>query len=403
MNFLFQTTFRALRHRNYRLFFFGQLVSLMGTWMQQTALSWLIYKLTGSEFLLGLVTAMGSLPMAVLPIWGGSLADRYSKRSILLMTQTLMMISAFLLAALVGMNWINIWWIIALSALNGIGTGFDMPTRHSFVVEMTNEEDLINAISLNSTIFNASRMVGPMLAGLVMAHTKIEACFFLNALSFLAIIVSLLMMRLPARESVENNGSTWNHLTEGFQYVWKHSEVLMICILFALCGIFGLSYIVIMPVIATQVLHVGEKGFGMLMSASGIGACLGALVAASIGQKFKPRSVTLSGVWIFSLALIFFSLSRHFYLSLIYMIIEGFGMILFMSTGNSMIQMIVSNKMRGRVMGIWTAIFGATIPLGSFEVGTLSSWIGAPNALIIGASICLASVIFVGSFNRIRA
>ena len=281
-------TFAALKHRNFRLFFVGQLVSLIGTWMQSTAQGWLVYQLTGSKVLLGTVAAVGTLPMLLLSLWGGSVADRHSKRTVVLYTQTGMMLTAFVFAALVGSGHIQIWEILVLAALGGVAMAFDMPARQAFMVEMTSHEDLMNAISLNSSIVNGARVVGPAVAGFLMARVGMAWCFLLNGVSFIAVIVGLLMMRLPKFVPPQRLHSTGRHILEGFRYVAGHRRVRILMMLFAVVGVFGWSYAVLLPAYATDILHVGEGGYGILLSANGCGALLGALTVATWGSRVRP-------------------------------------------------------------------------------------------------------------------
>jgi MFS family permease len=384
-------TFRALRHRNYRLFFWGQLVSLIGTWMQQTAMSWLVYEITNSKFLLGAVAAIGSAPMMLFSIWGGSLADLYPKRSILVATQTAQMICAFLLAAGVWAGFANATFIVVIAALNGIAMGFDMPARQAFTVEMTSREDLLNAISLNSSVVNGARVIGPSLAGLMIGTVGTAMCFLFNGLSFIAVIAGLLMMRLPKFERKIDILSPAEHAWNGILYSIKHQRVRTILLLFLAVGVFGWSYMVVMPAFARDVLGRGADGYGILMSASGIGALVGALVVATFGHRFTPRKLALGGVWLFSAALLAFSLTRNFYVALGFLFFAGFGMLLFFSTTNTVLQTIVPDDMRGRVMGVWSLIFGAMIPLGSLEAGVVAHWLGTSFALGLGAIVCAVS------------
>ena len=386
-------TFRALRHRNYRLFFWGQLVSLIGTWMQQTAMSWFVYQITNSKLLLGVVAAMGSAPMMLSSVWGGSLADRYPKRSILIATQTAQMICAFFLAAGVWAGFATPLFIIIVAAFNGLAMGFDMPARQAFTVEMANREDLLNAISLNSSIVNGARVVGPSLAGLLIGIVGVAMCFFLNGLTFVAVIAGLLMMRLPRFERLAHTGSAGEHAWNGIVYSMKHQRVRMVLLLFLAVGVFGWSYTVLMPAFARDVLGRGANGYGILMSASGTGAFIGALVVATYGHLFTPRRLALGGVWLFSAALLAFSLSRSFYVAFAFLFVAGFGMLLFFSTSNTVLQTIVPDEMRGRVMGVWTLVFGAMIPLGSLEAGAVAHWIGTSFALASGAIICAISAL----------
>lgn len=381
-------TFRALRHRNYRLFFYGQLVSLIGTWMQTTAMSWLVYQITGSKLLLGVVAAASSAPMMLFSLWGGAVADRYPKRAIILWTQAAQMVPAFVLAALAWSGLATPWLIVLISLVSGVAMAFDMPARQAFTVEMTGREDLLNAISLNSSVFNGARVVGPALAGLVIGTLGTPMCFLLNGLSYIAVIIGLLMMRLPdyvpPGQDAAATGGAWG----GLLYVLRHQRVRTILGLLGVVGIFGWSYAVLLPAFARDVFGLGADGYGVLMSASGIGALAGALTVATAGHVFPPRNVALGGVWLFSGALLAFAFTTNFYLALAFMTLGGFGMLLFFSTSNTVMQSIVPDEMRGRVMGVWGLVFGAMIPLGSLEAGALASWLGAPFALAFGAVIC---------------
>jgi len=280
-----------------------------------------------------------------------------------------------------------------VAALNGIAMGFDMPARQAFTVEMTSREDLLNAISLNSSIVNGARVIGPSLAGLMIGAVGVSACFLFNGLSFVAVIVGLLMMRLPVFERNIEIISPTEHAWNGIVYSFQHPRVRMILLLFLAVGIFGWSYMVIMPAFARDVLGRGADGYGILMSASGIGALVGALIVATFGHRFTPRKLALGGVWLFSAALLAFSFTRNFYLALAFLFIGGFGMLLFFSTTNTVLQTIVPDDMRGRVMGVWSLIFGAMIPLGSLEAGAVAHWLGTPFALALGGIVCAISAL----------
>ena len=381
-------TFAALKHRNYRLFFAGQFVSLIGSWMQTTAQGWLVYQLTGSKVLLGTVAAVGSLPMLLLSVWGGSLADRHSKRTVILFTQTGMMLLAFAFAALVGSGRIQPWHILVLAALGGAAMAFDMPARQAFTVEMTSREDLMNAISLNSSIFNGARIVGPSVAGFLMAQVGMAWCFLLNGLSFIAVIAGLLMMRLPRFVPPAEPPSTGRHVLEGFAYVAGHRRVRLLLLFIGVVGIFGWSYSVLLPAYATDILHVGERGYGALLSANGVGALLGALTVATYGSRLRPRLMIFGGVWLFSAMLVLLAIVRWFPLVLACLAAGGWGMLLCFSTTNTLVQTSVSDAMRGRVMGIWALVFGGLMPLGGLESGLLAHSVGVPWTIAAGALIC---------------
>ena len=381
-------TFAALKHRNFRLFFVGQLVSLTGSWMQNTAQGWLVYELTGSKVLLGTVAAVGSLPMLLLSVWGGSVADRHPKRTVVLYTQTGMMMTAFVFAALVGSGHIQPWHILVLAALGGVAMAFDMPARQAFMVEMTSRGDLMNAVSLNSSIVNGARVVGPAVAGFLMAQVGIMWCFLLNGLSFIAVIAGLLMMRLPRFIPPPEPHSTGRHVLEGFAYVAGHRRVRTLLLLFSVVGIFGWSYSVLLPAYATEILHVGEGGYGGLLSANGFGALLGALTVATWGTRVRPRIMILGGLWLFSAMLLLLAVVRWYPLVLLCLAVGGWGMLLYFSTTSTLIQISVSDAMRGRVMGIWALVFGGMLPVGGIESGFLSHAVGVPWTIAAGALVC---------------
>ncbi len=380
-------TFAALRHRNFRLFFAGQFVSLIGTWMQSTAQGWLVYQLTGSKVMLGAVAAVGSVPL-LLSVWGGSVADRHPKRTVVVCTQSGMMVLAFVLAGLVWSGHVQAWHILVLAALGGVAMAFDMPARQAFTVEMTSREHLMNAISLNSSLFNGARVVGPAVAGMVMAEVGTGWCFFLNGLSFVAVIAGLLMMRLPRFVPPAEPHSTGQHMLEGFAYVAGHRRVRLLLSLIAVVGIFGWSYSVLLPAYAADVLRVGERGYGALLSANGVGALCGALTVATFGSRVQPCRLVFGGLWRFSAMLGLLAVVRWFPLVLACLAVGGWGMLLCFATTNSLIQTSVSDTMRGRVMGIWALVFGGLMPLGGLESGLVSQAIGVPWTVAIGALVC---------------
>jgi len=381
-------TFRAFTHRNYRLFFAGQLISLIGTWLNNTAEGWLVYQLTGSKVLLGTVAAVSTAPMLILSTYGGWLADQIPKRSILVATQICSMLLSLTLAFLVWRNLIQPWQLIALAAAGGVVMAFDMPARQAFVIEMTSREDMVNAISLNSAMFNGARIVGPSIAGILMAHTGIAMCFFLDGVSFIAVIIGLLMMQLAPHSGPVHQESPFEGAVSGFRYVKNDPRLLRIFFLFSVVGIFGWSYSVLMPALAQDVLKVSEMSYGMLLASNGVGALAGALTIAAAGHVLSPRKLALGGVWIFSAMIICFALTRTFWIALLCLAGSGFGLLLFFSSANSAVQTSVQDNMRGRVMGIWALVFGGAVPIGSMEAGTLAHWIGAPSTIVLGAILC---------------
>ena len=380
--------FAAFRHQNYRFFFIGQLISLIGNWINSTAEGWLVYQMTGSTALLGVVAAASTGPMLVLSTWGGSVADRHSKRTVLLIAQVVSMALSLLLAFLVWSGHVQPWQIIAVAGLGGVVMAFDMPARQSFVIEITSRADLKNAISLNSSMVNGARIIGPSLAGVIMARSGVASCYLIDGLSFIAVIIGLFAMHLPKHLHKTHAGSGLDHALGGFVYVWKNPRVLTILSLFAIVGIFGWSYTVLMPAFARDVLGLGEAGYGTLLAASGVGALCGALSVTAVSEKIAPRKLAIGGVWIFSVMLTLFAVNRNFHMALPLLAGAGFGMMLFLSTSNSALQTSVPDEMRGRVMGVWALIFGGMMPFGSLEAGVLAHVIGVPATMIIGAAIC---------------
>lgn len=392
--------FAALRHRNFRLFFGGQFVSLIGTWMQSTAQALLVYQLTGSKLLLGLVTAAGSMPLLLFSTWGGSVADRHAKRKIVLCTQSSLMLFALILAALVWTGRVHIWHILMLATLAGCAMAFDMPARQAFMVEMTSREDLMNAISLNSSLVNGARVIGPSIAGFLMAQVGVAVCFFLNGLSYAAIIIGLCLMRLPRFVPPQQTNSAWAHAVEGFAYVWRHRRMRHILLLFAIVGMFGWSYLVLMPALATDMLQVGEAQYGMLFSANAFGAVLGGLTVASIGKRVRPRVLVLGGLWVFSAMVLLLAFAHNYYVALVFLAIGGWGMLLFFATTNTLLQTSATDEMRGRVMGVWALVFGGMTPMCGIQSGVVSQWLGVRWALSIGAIVCAVSAFVV--WRRMR-
>jgi predicted MFS family arabinose efflux permease len=338
--------------------------------------------------------------MLLFSLWGGSLADRYPKRALLLWTQSAMMALAFVFAALKWTEQVRPWHILVLAALGGVAMAFDMPARQAFMVEMTSRADLMNAVSLNSSIVNGARVVGPAVAGLLIAQAGIAACFFLNGLSYIAVIAGLLMMRLPRFLPPAQPESNWQHALDGFIYVARHRRVRTLLLLFAIVGVFGWSYSVLLPAFATDVLGVGSREYGVLLSANGIGALCGALTVAAYGDRLHRRLLVFGGLGIFSAMLLLLAMTQNYYLAVVLMALAGWGMLLYFSTTNTLIQMSVADGMRGRVMGIWALVFGGVMPVGGMEAGALSHWFGVSWTVATGAIICGAAALATWLFVR---
>jgi MFS family permease len=384
-------TFAALRHRNYRLFFGGQLVSLIGTWMQMVAEGWLVYQLSSSAFLLGFVRFLNTIPVTLLTLVGGAVADRVDKRKVLIVTQTVAMVLALILAALVHLHLVKVWHVAALGLMLGIVNAFDIPTRQSFVVDMVGKPDLMNAIALNSSMFNGARIVGPALAGLLIGFAGLAGCFFLNGLSYVAVIFGYIAMRLPTSVANANHKSMWHATLEAFRYVAGNRPIRTIMILVAIVSLFGWPYTVLMPVFARDILHVGATGLGYLMAANGIGAFSGAMTLASLGDHPNRRRLVFGGLIGFSVMLFVFALSRNPWISASALVCSGWFMLLFFATANTSVQMRTPDELRGRVMGIYSLAFIGLSPVGSLLSGGIARVTSAPFAVALGAVVCFAA------------
>ena len=387
---------RALRHRNYQLFFFGQLVSLTGTWMQSVAQSWLIYRLTGSAVLLGLVGFASQIPVFLLAPVGGAVADRYRRHRILVTTQTIAMILAFSLAGLTLSGRIEEWHIFALASLLGVNNAFDIPARQAFVADMVGREDLLNAIALNSSMVNSARVVGPAVAGILVAAVGEGWCFFANAVSYVAVITGLLMMKLEIPKRVHARVSALASIVEGFRFVTHTSPVRALLLLLGLISLMGMPYAVLMPIFADQILHGGASGLGLLMGASGVGALAGALsLAARNGLRGLGRWVAFSSAG-FGASVILFSMSRSFWLSAALLLPVGFSMMVEMASSNTLIQAMVPDALRGRVMAVYSMMFMGMAPIGALLAGALAQRLGAPNTVALGGAVCILGALVFG-------
>jgi MFS family permease len=382
---------RALRYRNFQLFFGGQFISLTGTWMQTVAQAWLVYRLTGSAVLLGFVAFSGQFPVFLFATIGGAFADRHNRHRILVATQTASMLLAFVLAALTLTNRVEVWHVFALAALLGLVNAFDIPARQAFVVDMVGRKDLINAIALNSSMFNGARIIGPAIAGLLVEAVGEGWCFFVNAISYIAVIAGLLLMKIKAQARVPLPGSALASIIEGFSYVWHSGPVRSLLLLLGLISLLGMPYIVLMPIFADQILHGGAKGLGLLMGASGIGALIGALsLAARRGARGLGRIVAFSAAG-FGASLIFFTLSRSLWLSAGLLLPVGFSMMVEMAASNTLIQTLVADNLRGRVMAVYSMMFMGMAPFGALLAGTLANRLSAPTTVALGGAICMVA------------
>jgi MFS family permease len=404
-----QAAGRALRHRNFQLFFGGQLISLIGTWMQTVAQSWLVYKLTGSGLLLGAVGFASQIPVFLIAPIGGITADRVNRQRIVIATQTFSMLLAFVLAALTLTGKIQVWHVFVLAALLGMVNAFDIPGRQSFLVDMVGKEDLMNAIALNSSMFNGARVIGPAVAGVLVARLGEGWCFFANAVSYIAVIVGLLLMRVHAAPRV-SRGSPLANIVEGFRFVEHTAPIRTLLLLLGVVSVTGMPYVVLMPIFADRVLHGGGQEFasligahdlgavrlGILMGAAGVGALLGALtLAMRSGTKGLGRWVTVCCAG-FGVSLMLFAASKSFWLSVALLLPVGYFIMLQMAASNTLIQAMVPDELRGRVMAVYSMMFMGMAPIGALLGGAISDRLGAPVTVAMGGLAAVAGAWWFG-------
>jgi MFS family permease len=383
-------TFRAFRHRNFRLFLFGQIVSLVGTWMQNVAQSWLVYRLSHSALLLGTAWFCSQIPVFALGSIGGVMSDRHSRHRIVVATQTLSMLQAFALGILTLSGHVQVWHILALALTLGTINAFDMPARQALIVQLANKEDLLNAISLNSAIFNAARIVGPAIAGVLVAALGEGVCFILNGASFLAVIAALLAMRVPA-QAQPNADSSWVHLTEGFRYTWRDVRVRSILMVLAATTFAGMPAMVLMPFFADDIFHRGSQGLGFLMGTMGVGAVIGTLVLARRAEISGLHKVIVYSAIATGTSFILFSASPWFYLSLAIMPVIGFGVMRQNAAANTSIQMLIPDEYRGRVMSIYAMTPPGLGPFGSLAAGAIAHAVGARWTVFAGGVLAVVA------------
>jgi MFS family permease len=397
----FTHTFRALRHRNFRLFISGQVVSLVGTWMQMVAQSWLVYRLTHSELLLGAAWFCSQIAVFALSPLGGLAADRVSRRKLVILTQSLSMLQAFALAALTLSGRVQVWHVLSLAGCLGVINAFDIPGRQAMVVHMASQEDLINAISLNAAVFNAARVLGPGVAGLLVAAVGEGYCFLINGVSFLAVIAGLAAMRFPPADATSKLESPWEHLVDGFRYAWGHEAVRRVLGLMAAATLAGTPILVLTPFFADDLFHRGSRGLGFLMGAMGIGAVAGTLVLAR-----RTRITGLAGVMTYSgfcvgCVYMAFALSPSYLVSLAIMPFIGYFVMRQMASANTTIQTLIPDRYRGRIMALYSMTVVGLVPFGSLASGALAGRFGARTAVFIGSIVAmLAAVVFGWSQRR---
>jgi MFS family permease len=390
----------ALHHRNFRLFWFGQMISLIGTWMQRVAQGWLVLQITDSPFLLGLVSMIGTLPVLIVSPIGGALADTLNKRTVVILTQVIAMILAFVLATLVFTKQVQYWHIVILASTLGIAMSIDAPSRQSFVVEMVGKKDLLNAIALNSSIFNLARILGPAFAGFIISTIGIVLCFYLNGISYLAVILGLFLMRGNFSPAKKQRTPVIKDIRAGFSYARGDKRISALITLVAISSIFIMPYAMLMPVFARDILHVGPRGLGILLSAAGIGALVGAIsLAVFSGYKKKGRFVLVGSI-VFTIATILFSFSNSYHISLLLLLFIGWGMVTQNASINSLLQTTAPDHLRGRIMSLYVLFFMGMMPFGSFQAGLLADHFGAKMALRIGGVIVACITYFIFTRNK---
>ncbi|MGB8060878.1 MAG: MFS transporter [Candidatus Sulfotelmatobacter sp.] len=405
-----QAAGRALRHRNFQLFFGGQLISLIGTWMQTVAQSWLVYRLTGSGLELGGVGFASQIPVFIFAPLGGIVADRTNRRHVIIATQTASMLLALVLAALTLLHRVQVWHVFVLAALLGVVNAFDIPGRQSFLVDMVGKDDLMNAIALNSSMFNGARVLGPAVAGILVARLGEGWCFFANGVSYIAVIIGLLMMNVHAPAHVSAKTSPWDHIVEGFQFVNRTAPIRALLMLLGVVSVTGMPYVVLMPIFADRILHKGGQEFasligshdlgavrlGILMGATGVGALLGALtLAIRSGVKGLGTWVTVCCAG-FGVSLMLFALSKSFWVSVLLLLPVGYFIMLQMASSNTLIQVMVPDALRGRVMAVYSMMFMGMAPVGALLGGALSDRLGAPMTVTIGGLASVAGAWWFG-------
>jgi MFS family permease len=390
------STFASLRYRNYRLWFLGQTLSVMGTWAQSVAQGWIVYQLTGSELALGTITFFGSVPTLFLMVPAGALADRLPKRKVVTIAQAAMMLQAFALAALAATHVLRVWHVAILAACNGVANSFDAPARHAMAAEMVEDRrDLANAVALNSTIFNTARVVGPAVGGIILARLGAAWCFGLNGVSFLAVILALLSMRLPAVEPRLVTESVSEQVRVGVQYIWSDTRIRTMMLLVGVGQLLGFFYSVLMPAYAADVLRVGEEGLGNLNAAIGIGALVGSLMVASLSRPRQKAFLLTSGAFLFPIANLLFCASRSLVLSMLALALSGVGFVAQNTTVSTLIQSAVPDELRGRVMSVFMLMFFGSTPFAALMAGSLGQAVGVRAAVAIGSAITLLYALYV--------
>lgn len=393
---------KVFRHRNYRLFFAGQLVSLMGSWITSVAQGWLVYRLSHSPFYLGLATFAGQVPVFFVAAFGGMIADRVDRRRLLVITQTLSMLESAALAVLTLLGVIQVWEIILLALFQGVVNAFDVPTRQAFTIEMVGRKDLRFAISLNSMMFNLARILGPTVAGLIIAAAGEGVCFSIDAVSYAAVLAGLVLMHVPPRQAPPA-GRPLQEIREGFRYMWTAPRLRNPILLVAVCAAFGVSFLTLMPAVARDVLHAGSEGLGLLMSSVGAGALIGAYALARVPDRWLMLTPIAAAAG-FGVAIILFAHSHMLLLSMALLLPAAFGQMLFGGSTNTIIQTLSEDRFRGRVISFYTMSFMGMMPWGALLLGALAAHIGISETVTLGGAVCVvaaATAYYIGDQRRL--
>jgi MFS family permease len=386
---------RSLSSRNYRLFFWGQLFSLSGTWIQMVAMSWLVYRMTNSAFMLGLITFLSQVPSFFFSPFAGVYVDRWNKHKTLIFTQIVLMLQAFTVAALTLTGNIKIWHIMLLSIILGLTNAFDMPVRHAFVIEMIEDrKDLGNAIALNSSLVNMTRLVGPAAAGIIVAKLGEGICFMVNGVTFIAVIIALLFMRIKKVKPVTIHRNVFSELKEGFRYSFGFPPIRDMLILLAVLSFAIMQYTVLMPVFAKDILKGGSDTLGFLMASTGVGSLIGAIYLASKKSVLGLGKIMAISTFLFGVTIIIFAFSKNFMLSMVILLLAGFGFIVLIAASNTILQTITDDDKRGRVMSFYTMAFIGVAPFGSLAAGAVADRIGGPLTIMISGIISIVCGVF---------
>ncbi len=389
----FPPALRALNHRDFRLFWTGQLISLIGTWMQSVGQSWLVLELTNSPFKLGLIGTLQFGPMLLFSILAGAIADRLPKRRLIIATQSALMLQAFLLAALSWTGHIQYWHVAVLASLYGLANTFDMPTRQSFIVEMVGKDDLMSAIALNSAIFNGARVIGPAVAGILVARYGVPIAFLLNGASFVAVLLALLAMNAEGLPLPRSGTSMAQEISTGIRYALDTPLVSLILSLLLSVSLFLVNHNVLVPLLARDVLHAGAQGFGLLMAALGAGAVAGALTVAFLSGGRPRLSVLVTAAIILGVAILSLAVVHRFWMAMLFLILAGFSQIVFLAICNTTLQVTTPDRLRGRIMSLYAFVFAGVTPIGSFFIGSVAEILGIPAAFAAGGGLGLLCIL----------